>query len=208
MPPRLNSLIKFVEPATILAISTACLYFLGYAYFNAFCERLGFRFHGISIPLQDYLVVSWQAIFITLLILIILLFVAELIWNFVNWLSARLKKKKGQGASNESDSKKLKDSSLGYIKLGLFLIYFFYIYLNGAKSTMELAQHDADTIKKEARPIVIRDADGTDLKGSFVYLRDFGQELVVAEISDDKKTILGIRVIKAGHYSSYTLNNN
>ncbi len=66
---------------------------------------------------------------------------------------------------------------------------------------------EADAIKKEARLVTIRDGTGVEIKGTFLYLRDFGGALVVYELSEDKKRVSGVRIIKQGNYSSYTLQN-
>src|SRR4051812_45553593 len=65
----ISHLAKLVDAATALVLATAALYFWGFVYYSQFCERLGVSFQGITLPLEDYLIVSWMTV--TLLILLV-----------------------------------------------------------------------------------------------------------------------------------------
>ncbi len=91
---RMRSLSKFIDAATVLAVTTAALYFWGYVYYRAFCERLDIRFHGFAIPLQDYLVVGWQGVVAALLSILVLLFISDGLRFAIDWLVDRFVKVK------------------------------------------------------------------------------------------------------------------
>jgi hypothetical protein len=197
---RIESLSRLIDAATTLALTTATLYFLGFSYYSTFCEKLGFRFYGIAVPFADYLVIGWHGVFVVILILVAALMLIEL---FVWWINRD--RSRGKDGLDERETPL---SNLIYIRLGVVIMYLLWLLLFGATDQAERGERDASNVAKELRMVVVRDISGVVIPGNFAYLRDFGGAIAVDELSVNNKSILGVRIIKAGSYSSYTLLNS
>ena len=200
MLPKIKSFTKFADAASVLAAATASLYFLGYVYYSGFCERLGVRFYGIDVSFRDYLVVCWKTVFVGFSVIAVVLVVVQVIFDLIGWIGGR---KESERSENETKPKKKRSAS--YIWLGVCLLYLVGFAIFGAQYSLSDGQGDAENIIKDAPFVTVRDSSGNDLPEMFIYLRDFGGALMVGEVSDKNKVVSGIRIIKQGSYSSYTI---
>ena len=204
----------FLEPTFCLALLTAILYFWGFAYFSAFCEQLGIRFHGIEIPFTTYLVVGWQHIFyLTMALSVVLCCYEKAIWllkHSAEFILIRLFKRfhsffeklfnpRWMQWVDEDEPK----SELIRIGVVTFLVIAGALY--GSTNLIEKAQTYADKQLETKKAIVIYDTDYKILKGDFIYLMDYGSALIVGELSA-KDEVTRIRILKAGSYAAYSFN--
>ena len=57
-----------IDATCFVTLLTAALYFWGYIYFACFTEAIGAPYHGISLPIQEYLIASWAGVLNMLLV--------------------------------------------------------------------------------------------------------------------------------------------
>lgn len=223
MPPS----IQLLEPTLIIALLTAELYFWGYAYYSAFCEHLDIHLDGLEISFRDYLVVRWNNVFSLglgiacfTIILAVLILLEPILFKLVEAMLTRIIRKiknsspkfsscygrimgklrahfESEGESNSKWAFKLVNSA--YV---IFCILFVSIYF--ANESANQGKASAQEAIDNKRQVIIRQRSDNELQGNFYYLHDFGGTLIVHEQSEDRKAT-GIRILKTGSYSSYTL---
>ena len=199
MPESQKRLFGIIDAATVLAATTAVLYFWGYAYFITFCSDLQFSFNGIEVPTQDYLVTGWYSALNALKVVVILVLALgvslcafDLIWR-------------KEDPAPKSETGRATVEGFGFIKLGLLLLYVMLLVSTGGLEVIRNAKRDAIAVVQHPRLAIVRDKSGSPFPGAFLFLRDFGGALAVAELSVDGKDWTGIRVIMKGSYTSYSL---
>lgn len=205
---------KLIEPASILAVITAILYFWGHVFFAAFCQQLGISFEGIEVPFATYLLVGWQHVFwITIILCVVLCWYEQGVWllsKIAKSILEELFKRFRSFFEKVFNSRMLnwiedgEDPPSVLMKFGLILLITICCAFYGSKRLVEQGQAFADKQLEEKKAIVIYDTENQILGGQFIYLMDYGSVLIVGEQSEDDETT-GIRVIKEGNYSAYTL---
>jgi len=189
---------NLIDATCFLAIATAALYFWGYIYFAGFTEALGVSYHGVSLPLQEYVTASWTGV------LYLFLLIGGGSW--VLWVLDR--GLQGLGFFKKTDAHRAKPARKTYqevLRFGLVIFGVGIVLLVGAIIMLFQGKQDAARVQSAKREIIIRTEDGKQVEGRFIYLRDFGGRLLVREMSPDLKTVVGSRWLKEGSYSSYTL---
>lgn len=224
-PPLLGSisLTRFIDTALLLALATAILFFWGYAYFDALCSALGFPFWGIQLPLENYLITTWNDLFTSAMTCIAILIVLAAI--FAAWKDTLGYKKTFSQRLREKRSLKKHFPRLYKIKqLGIFLSFrkdmlpliraiirptmaFFAIFvvLLQASIIESSARRQANKILEAKWSVQICDTSSNPILGNFVYYRDFGSVLVVGEYNEDMSKRTAIRFFPQGAYASYAL---
>ena len=186
-----------VDATCFVTLLTAALFFLGYIYFACFTEATGAPYHGISLPVQEYLVASWAGVLNMLLVVGVVAF----FWGKIENDLSVIRKLGAKKTLAPTDPKpRLRNPHFGTV---IFVAGI--VLLAGATLMRFQARLEAERVLKEAREVVIRTADGHPIDGKFVYVRNFGTVLLVREMNADFKTPLGYRWLKEGSYASYTL---
>jgi hypothetical protein len=193
---------RFVDAASALVFITAALYFLGYAYYASFTERLHVPFHGIALPVQEYLVSSWYCVLWVLIVvgvgLVVMGFLDAVLDRFALWL----KKKRPRGTARSTNSIDIVDD---YVNASAAIFVFLLLLLGAAFLTIKQARKEADNVLKQAAPIIVYAPNGEKIPGEFVYLRNYGSTLLVQEMETDGKRSRGKRFFKESSFSGYTI---
>jgi hypothetical protein len=196
----ISHLAKLVDAATALVLATAALYFWGFVYYSQFCERLGVSFQGITLPLEDYLIVSWMTVTLLILLVGVALALIYLARDIADLLADLLRK-----LGFKKTVKQKPEPHLHFLTAGLFFICLSGILVLGGKFMLIQANEAADHALARRTRVVIRDAEGKVIDGQFIYLRDFGSALLVGELAGDGKEVGARRILKSSSYSGYSL---
>jgi len=199
-PTRLMKLLeKLLDAAGALAVATAVLYFWGYVYYATYTEKVGVPFHGIAIPLQEYLTASWYAVAMLLFAILTIAMLAPMVGLLLDALANRVRRRLGRAPLSD------KERGFGPLSPIVILVLSVFAIFGGVKLMLVQAQSEAERVLRIAPEVKIWTPDGEPIAGRFVYLRNFGSTLLVSEMSADMKTPLGYRFFKDSAYSSYSL---
>lgn len=198
----IGALAKLIDGASVLVFLTAALYFWGYVYYAAYTERFGVDFHGISLPIQEYLISSWMGVLYMLLIIAAGLIALGVLDCALDALVEWIRKKWAPKRSFWRDRAIVVFDR--YISFAASIIVTVAVLLLGGKIMINQAQRHADDIIKQMTRAIVYGPDGTPFEGSFVYLRNYGGVMLVREIGADG-SVIGHRFIKESGYSGYSL---
>jgi len=79
-------LLSYVDAATMLALSTAALFYWGYSYFSAYYASLGVPFGFLSLPVEAYLATGWNYGWVLLFFAAYVLFLRAFFNDVVRWI--------------------------------------------------------------------------------------------------------------------------
>ncbi|MEO7413056.1 MAG: hypothetical protein ABIZ81_06845 [Opitutaceae bacterium] len=198
--PPIAQLAKFIDAASALGFTAASLYFWGYSYYSQFCERLGVSFQGISLPTEDYLIVSWLTVTLLLLLIGAGLIMIYLVRDTADNLAALLRR---HGVGKSANTKP--GAHVPFLSGGLAILCLSGILLAGSKFMAVQANDAADQALARRTEVVIRNPEGNVIEGRFIYLRDFGSALLVGELDADGRELAAHRILKASSFGGYSL---